>query len=134
VTYLVYILAILSVLIPSSLFLLPRLNAEYITRWMMGSHSWMTAFSFTATASFMGWLASSWKRLALKSYAITEISFGCVLSFNVILYIAPRFEFSKLVALGSAVYVIARGFSNLADAIAQKARIIPRRRATYRDF
>lgn len=70
---------------------------------------------FTVFATGLGIAASLWKRRSLKTYAVAEIAFGNTFVFSVFKSLPPDFAFSKLFAIGSAVYVIARGFNNLAD-------------------
>ena len=80
------------------------------------SHPLSTAIVLTAVVIALGALASFWKRRALRSYALMEIAFGTSLGFNILLHVAPKFEFSKLFAVATAIYVIARGFNNFSDA------------------
>lgn len=79
-------------------------------------HPLATALAFSALAFLLGSLASYWKRHAQASYGISEVAFGLAFAFNVLLNIASHFDFSRIFAVGSAVYVIARGLNNLSDA------------------
>jgi|SRR5579864_183454 len=79
-------------------------------------HPRLLASGLTALALMTGFGASYWKQKAQITYGVSEVAFGAVLSFNVLLSISSTFTPAKMLALGSAVYVIARGFNNIADA------------------
>jgi hypothetical protein len=82
--------------------------------WLL-RHPTTTALLATVVVTAIGAAASYWKQRALKSYAIVEIAFGAAVSFNV-LRSGSVFSSGKMFAVGSSVYVAARGFNNLADA------------------
>jgi MFS-type transporter involved in bile tolerance (Atg22 family) len=83
--------------------------------WLL-QHPAITGLILTAIAIILGSLASYWKRHEQRSYGVTEVAFGAAFTFNVLLHIAPHFDFSKVFAVGSGVYIIARGFNNLFEA------------------
>jgi hypothetical protein len=78
-------------------------------------HPRIAALSATLLAIFLGAAASYWKRKNWKSYSIMEIAFGAAVTLNVALSVGG-YSSAKLIAICSAVYVIARGFNNLSDA------------------
>lgn len=80
------------------------------------NHPIIAALLFTIVALMVGLSASLWKKHSIKTYAAGEIIFGCSVAFSVLKTLAPQFDFSKLFAIGSAIYVISRGFNNLSDA------------------
>jgi hypothetical protein len=79
-------------------------------------HSGTVALVLAMVALILGALASYWKQRGQRSYGMAEVAFGALLSYNAVLHLSPNFEFSKLFAIGTAIYVIARGFNNLSDA------------------
>jgi hypothetical protein len=78
-------------------------------------HPAIIALFLAIIAIALGLLTSLWKRKAQGSYGMAEIVFGALLSYNAALHLAPNFEFAKLFAVGTAIYVIARGFNNILD-------------------
>jgi hypothetical protein len=72
------------------------------------------AICITMAVVIFGKLTSLWKQHAQRSYGISEIMFGTLLCFNTV-YVAPRLDLSRLVGLGGAMYVVSRGFNNIAD-------------------
>ncbi len=102
-------------------------NIHYVYRYVnlkhvIAGHPAVFALVLAVTGMLFGSLVSDWKHRALRSYAITEIAFGSAFIFNVAVRIAPDFDFSKMLAVGSAVYVIARGFNNLTEATSSPDR------------
>lgn len=77
-------------------------------------HPGVPAFIITIAVFTFGKMASLWKLHAQRSYGISEVVFGTLLCFNTV-YIAPKLNLSRLVGLGGAMYVISRGFNNIAD-------------------
>jgi len=75
-------------------------------------HPIITALLLTVLAVGLGALASFWKQKHLISYGVAEIAFGTLLAYNNLVNLAPNYEFPKLFAIGTAIYVIARGFNN----------------------
>jgi hypothetical protein len=83
--------------------------------WLL-RHPLTLAVSATLLVIGIGAVASYWKRKALMSYGVIEIAFGAAVSFNILRSGGNVFSFAKLFAIGSSVYVVARGFNNLTDA------------------
>jgi hypothetical protein len=81
-----------------------------------------------------------WKQLHLRTYAISEMCFGVLVAYNIIFHTELAFFRAVLdaanvtpfhmppqpvgiaLALGSAVYLVGRGFTNLLDAVQVKPR------------
>src|SRR5437867_2400425 len=80
-------------------------------KWLL-KHPGIIALVLAIVALIFGAVASYWKQHAQRSYGTAEITFGALLSYNAALHLSPNFEFSKLFAIGTAIYVIARGFNN----------------------
>jgi len=81
------------------------------------AHPVLAAVALTIIVVVLGASISYWKLRRLKSYAATEIIVGAVLGFNSAYRMpANNFRFSEILGLLSAVYVVARGFNNLASA------------------
>jgi len=79
-------------------------------------HPGIVAACLALSAIILGGFISLWKQRAQTSYGMAEIVFGALLSYNSIVKLSPNFEFAKLFAVGTAIYVIARGFNNVRDA------------------
>jgi len=60
--------------------------------------------------------ASEWKQRDLLSYGMAEIGFGYFLASSVAFKAITNPSIAEYLAVGSALYVIVRGFNNLADA------------------
>jgi hypothetical protein len=107
----VFVYAFLSSLLPLYIFAKIRGGLKALVQ----EAPMFMAVSVTITAMILGLLASYWKRHAQGSYGAFEALFGVLLSFSLLLRLAPGFELVKLFGIGSAVYVIARGFNNLLE-------------------
>jgi hypothetical protein len=77
-------------------------------------HPGFVAFCIVPIVVTFGKLASLWKMHAQRSYGVSEVVFGTLLCFNVV-YVAPKLDLSRFVSLGGAIYVVSRGFNNIAD-------------------
>jgi hypothetical protein len=92
-----------------------KLNLTDSKIWMM-SHAFSASLIITILVVSLGALVSYWKIHALKSYASVEVLVGALLGFNSASHLSPEFNFSGLLGILSAVYVVARGFNNVSSA------------------
>ena len=92
------------------LFLSRRYIAQLIT-----AYPKISAVLLSILVFGFGWVLSLWKQRHLWSYGAIEAAFGLVWSFNNLLYISPTFALAKVLAAVSGVYIISRGFNNIAD-------------------
>ena len=77
-------------------------------------------------AVIAGTVLALWKRSQLFTYSLGEIVFGAFSSFWVAYSLWPDGGVAKFAALGSALYVISRGWGNLIDALIKEAAQIKR--------
>lgn len=61
--------------------------------------------------------AAWWKRRHLSSYGCAEVLFGAGLTLNILLRVVPPLTLAQGFAIGSSIYIVARGFNNIADAL-----------------
>jgi len=92
----------------------------------LAQHPVTMPVSLTITMLIMGMTASYWKRSAQTSYGITEVAFGALVSFNLIRHFGTSPDFSKALAVLSAVYLIGRGFNNISESVKALPPIVRR--------
>lgn len=87
------------------------------------AHLRISVAVLTAIAFFLGLFFALWKKQQLFTYSIAEISFALFTIFQIGLHLWPQGRLADFVALGSALYVVSRGFGNLWDAFINETEI-----------
>jgi hypothetical protein len=83
----------------------------------------ITVTILTVSAFFLGFFITLWKKKQLFTYSIAEIAFALFTVFQISLHLWPEGRLSNFVALGSALYVVSRGFGNFWDAFTNETEI-----------
>lgn len=96
-----------------------------IYEWAVSVRRGVLALGFSFLIASLGFGFSVWKKKRLLSYSLSEIVFGCVLADHVGYRLVDQPALPEFLASASALYVIARGFSNLRDARQQAAKASP---------
>jgi hypothetical protein len=87
-----------------------------------GIKTWFVAHPKTSTAfmvvgvMIVGFVISRFKQRNQQLYGLVEIAFGAVVTYNTLMLLRPGFDYSRALGVGTAMYIIARGFNNIADA------------------
>ena len=82
----------------------------------MALYPLVSALTLVAIAVGVGALLAIWKECSLETYAVGEVVFGLMVSFATLWHLPPDFELAKILTVGSAVYVMSRGFGNIRSA------------------
>jgi hypothetical protein len=125
----IYVWAVVGIIIQVLIYVLPKLKPYiYLLQKLKDGllkHPGIIALFLAFIAVGLGLLTSLWKYRALRSYGVGEIMFGALLSFNALLHLAPSFDFAKLFAVGTAIYVVSRGFNNFRDSHEMTPSVTP---------
>ena len=79
----------------------------------------------------IGWLAYRFKQYNSKYYGTVEILFGVLAAFGIT--IRGKFSLAEVIATFGSMYVVSRGYSNIADAEKRKDEIAKNAQA-FRDY
>jgi hypothetical protein len=100
----------------------PIAHTALISQWAP-QHLLASAATVATLVLVVGCLLALWKSRQLFVYGVWEVVFGVFSAFQTALFLWPHGDLSKLVALGSSLYVISRGVGNIGDAFAKETEI-----------
>jgi hypothetical protein len=90
-------------------------------KWTIPHHVYTFAAIMSVFVLLAGATLSFWKRKHILSYSTMEAAFGMTFSFNSLLYLPPNYDISRLLAVLSGIYIVSRGFNNMAESRASQA-------------
>ena len=100
-----------------------RLAATSLVATWAPGHLRITVTTITLAAFVLGFVIALWKKKQLFTYGIAEIAFALFTIFQIALHLWPLGRLADFVALGSALYVVSRGFGNFWDAFINETEI-----------